>query len=79
MHCETLLFTTSTVLSCRFLDRNLGDPDPNQFETYPPENKHVPLEGTILKGNFIFQSSSFRGYVSFPGVYLLIFSIMGKW
>ncbi len=40
---------------------------------YPLENQHVPNKGTILKGNFIFQSSIFGGYsFVFRGVYIYI-------
>ncbi len=35
---------------------------------YPPKKHNMsPWKGTILKGNFIFQPSIFKGYVSFQG------------
>ena len=37
------------------------------YKCNPPKNEHVPWRGIILKGNFIFQPSIFREYVSFRG------------
>ena len=84
----TVLYCSLPVpcFGCRFFDRNLGDPDPNQFEIWniPPGKFFTcPLRRGHFKRKFLSSSNhqvSGHEKVSFQGVKIFWFSVSwGKW